>query len=93
MLCAAYGLATPIGAGIGLGLRSTYDPNSDVSNIVSGIFDSASAGILMYTGFVELLARDFFFDPDRTNDERELLLMLVSVLFGAAIMALLGRWA
>ncbi len=60
-LCAAYGLTTPISIAIGLGLSTSYDSGSYTANVVSGIFDSISAGILIYTGLVELLARDFLF--------------------------------
>lgn len=92
-LCIAYGLTTPISIAIGLGVRTTYNPNSNTANIVSGILDSISAGILIYTGLVELLARDFMFDPCRTNSRRQLSFMIMSLLWGAGIMALLGKWA
>ncbi|KAH0046466.1 ZIP zinc/iron transport family, partial [Aureobasidium melanogenum] len=91
LLCIAYGLTTPICIAIGLGLRTTYNPNSFTANIVSGILDSISAGILIYTGLVELLARDFIFDPNRTKDNKRLAFMVVSFLLGAGIMALLGN--
>jgi zinc transporter 1/2/3 len=92
-LCSAYGLTTPIALAIGLGVRTTYNEASLTANIVSGVLDSVSAGILIYTGFVELLARDFLFNPDRTRDGKQLAFMVVSVLLGAGIMALLGKWA
>jgi zinc transporter 1/2/3 len=92
-LCAAYGLTTPISIAIGLGVRTTYNPGSFTANIVSGVLDSISAGILIYTGLVELLARDFLFDPHRTQDNKRLTFMVLSLLFGAGIMALLGKWA
>ena len=92
-LCAAYGLTTPIALAIGLGVRTTYNEASLTANVVSGVLDSVSAGILIYTGFVELLARDFLFNPDRTRDGRQLAFMVGSVLLGAGIMALLGKWA
>lgn len=92
-LCSAYGLTTPIAIAIGLGVRTTYNEASLTANIVSGVLDSVSAGILIYTGFVELLARDFLFNPDRTRDDRQLAFMVFSVLLGAGIMALLGKWA
>lgn len=93
LLCTAYGLTTPIALAIGLGIRTTYNEASMTANIVSGVLDSISAGILIYTGFVELLARDFLFNPDRTRNDRQLAFMVVSVLLGAGIMALLGKWA
>ncbi|KOS47723.1 hypothetical protein ACN38_g1345 [Penicillium nordicum] len=92
-LCSAYGLTTPISIAIGIGLRTTYNPGSFTANVVSGVLDSISAGILIYTGLVELLARDFLFDPHRTQDNRRLAFMVVTMLLGAGIMALLGKWA
>ncbi|KAK3639134.1 hypothetical protein LTR56_012683 [Elasticomyces elasticus] len=93
VLCAAYGLTTPIAIAVGLGVRTTYNPASMTANIVSGVLDATSAGILLYTGLVELLARDFLFNPNRTRDNRQLTFMMVSVFLGAGIMALLGKWA
>lgn len=74
-------------------MRTTYSANSVTANTVAGILDGLSSGILIFTGFVELLARDFLFSPDRTNDNKQLTMMSVSVLLGAGIMALLGKWA
>ena len=92
-LCAGYGVTTPIAIAIGLGVRTTYNAGSFTANIVSGVLDATSAGILLYTGLVELLARDFLFNPDRTRDDRQLTFMICCVLLGAGLMALLGKWA
>lgn len=92
-LCLAYGLTTPVSIAIGLGLHNTYNGDSFTANVVSGILDSISAGILIYTGLVEMLARDFLFNPHRTNNKNRLALMLVSLYLGCGIMALIGRWA
>ncbi|CAK7214781.1 hypothetical protein SEUCBS140593_002306 [Sporothrix eucalyptigena] len=93
ILCLAYGLTTPIAIAIGLGVRNTYDNSSFTANVVNGLFDSISAGILMYTGFVEMIARDFLFDPARTNDRKRLSFMVICLFLGAGIMALVGKWA
>lgn len=93
LLCLAYGLTTPIAIAIGLGVRTTYIPDSFTAQIVSGVLDSTSAGILIYTGLVELLAADFLYNPERTRDLRRLAFMIFSVILGAALMALLGKWA
>lgn len=93
ILCSAYGLTTPTAIAIGLGLRTTYNPNSFTANVVSGVLDSMSAGILIYTGLVELLARDFLFNPLRTRDGKRLAFMMATTFLGAGIMALLGKWA
>ena len=42
------------GIAIGLGVRSTYNPDSMKASIVSGVLDSLSSGILIYTGLVEV---------------------------------------
>jgi solute carrier family 39 (zinc transporter), member 1/2/3 len=92
-LCAGYGLTTPVSIAIGLGLRTTYNGGSFTANVVSGVLDAISAGILVYTGLVELLARDFLFNPERTRDNKRLTFMIICVFLGAALMALLGKWA
>lgn len=93
ILCWAYGLTTPISIAIGIGLRTTYNSGSFTAMVVSGVLDSLSSGILIYSGLVELLARDFLFNPSRTRDSVQLTFMLTSVILGTGIMALLGKWA
>jgi len=92
-LCAGYGITTPVAIAIGLALRTTYNGGSYTANVVSGVLDAISAGILIYTGLVELLARDFLFNPERTRDNKRLTFMIFCVFLGAALMALLGKWA
>ncbi|CAG8387904.1 unnamed protein product [Penicillium salamii] len=93
ILCAAYGLTTPVSIAIGLGVRTTYTPGSKVSLIIQGVLNAISAGILIYTSLVELLARDFLFDPCRTKRRSKLFFMVGCTLLGAGIMALIGKWA
>ncbi|KAJ1306955.1 hypothetical protein OPQ81_007935 [Rhizoctonia solani] len=89
-----YGLTTPVGIAAGLGIRSTYNPGSTTSSIVGGIFDSISAGILLYTGLVELLAHEFIFNPSMHRAPMSKLLYACGMMcLGAALMSLLGRWA
>lgn len=92
-LCLAYGLTTPICVAIGLGVRTTYNGESYVVNVVSGVLDAISAGVLIYTGLVEMLARDYLFNPHRTKDLKLLSFNVISMLWGAGLMALLGKWA
>ncbi|CAE6451383.1 unnamed protein product [Rhizoctonia solani] len=89
-----YGLTTPVGIAAGLGIRTTYNPKSTTSNIVAGTFDSISAGILLYTGLVELLAHEFIFNPAMHRAPvGKTLYACAMMLLGAGIMALIGRWA
>lgn len=62
-----YGLSTPVGIAVGLALRGGYDPGSPTASIVSGVLDALSAGILIYTGLVEVgffLRRIIFLSAD-----------------------------
>ncbi len=57
---------------------------------MSGVLDTVSAGILLYTGLVELLAREFCFSEEvRGKKGGE----VGWVLAGVAAMASLGKWA
>ncbi|KAG8854569.1 high-affinity Zn(2+) transporter zrt1 [Tulasnella sp. 330] len=90
----AFGFTTPLGIVIGLGIRASYNPNSTTASIVSGCFDATSAGILLYTGLVELLAHEFIFNPEfHKTPVKKLLYPLICMVCGAALMSLLGRWA
>lgn len=94
ILAIAYGLSTPIAIGIGLGVRRTYPPGSATTLIVNGVFDSISAGILIYTGLVELMAHEFMFsNAMKRAPIRVVLAALLLMALGAALMALLGKWA
>ena len=89
-----YGITTPVGIAAGLGIRSSYNPDSTKASIVSGVMDALSAGILIYTGLVELLAHEFLFNKEMNNaSNKKLAYACITMLWGAGIMALLGRWA
>lgn len=64
VLALAYGLTTPIAIAIGLGVRETFAPESQNTLIINGVFDSISAGILLYTGLIELMAHEFMFSSE-----------------------------
>jgi solute carrier family 39 (zinc transporter), member 1/2/3 len=93
LMALLYALTTPLGIAIGLGVRASYDPNSQRALISSGVFDSVSAGLLIYTAMVELLAHDFIHGEMRTAKVSHVLIAIGSMILGAAMMGLLGRWA
>ncbi|KJA28165.1 hypothetical protein HYPSUDRAFT_62552 [Hypholoma sublateritium FD-334 SS-4] len=89
-----YGITTPVGIAIGLGIRTTYNPDGTTASIVSGVLDSLSAGILIYTGLVELFAHEFLFNKEMMNSSNGRLAYSVSCMcLGCGLMALLGKWA
>jgi len=94
LLAGGYSLATPIAIAIGLGVRYTFQPGSQTALIVTGVFDSISAGILLYTGLVELMAHEFMFSQTMQRAKTGVMLMAFAFMcLGAGLMALLGKWA
>ena len=90
----AYGLSTPIALAVGLGIRGTYQPGSQTALIVNGIFDSISAGILIYTGLVELMAHEFMFSEVMRRAPIKVVVSAFAMMcLGAGLMAVLGKWA
>jgi len=89
-----YGVATPAGIAAGLVYREAFSPDAESTIMVNGIFDSISAGILIYTGLVELMAHEFMFNQEMRKSSIWVVLSAFGcMVFGAGIMALLGRWA
>lgn len=90
----AFGLSTPIAIAIGLGVRKSYPPEGYTTLIVNGVFDSISAGILIYTALVELMAHEFMFSASmRKAPIHEVLAAFFLLCLGGLLMALLGKWA
>ncbi|KAJ7078059.1 ZIP-like iron-zinc transporter [Mycena epipterygia] len=88
-----FGLSTPMGMAVGLGVRTTYSVNDAGALIVSGVLDSLSSGILIYTGLVELLAHEILFNGELMKGPTTKLVMAgLWVLLGCCVMALLGKW-
>ncbi|GAA5944675.1 uncharacterized protein JCM15063_000829 [Sporobolomyces koalae] len=92
-MAGAFGLITPIGIAIGMGVHSTYNPNSGASLLSIGILDSISAGILIYGGLVECLYHDFMHGSLARANLGRVFLALFFVLAGSLCMAVLGKWA
>jgi zinc transporter 1/2/3 len=87
-----FSLTTPVGIAIGIGISSRYNENSPTALIVQGVFDAASAGILIYMALVDLLAADFMNPRLQTNFKIQLGAN-ISLLLGAACMSVLAKWA
>ncbi|KAL0300945.1 UNVERIFIED_CONTAM: Zinc transporter 1 [Sesamum radiatum] len=87
-----FSLTTPLGIGVGIGISSVYKDSSPTALIVEGVFNSASAGILIYMALVDLLAADFM-NPRMQSNARLQLGANVSLLLGAGCMSFLAKWA
>ena len=89
-----YGIVTPIGIAAGLGIRMMCNPGSMLASLVSGVLDSLSAGVLIYVGFVELLAHEFLFEPEmRETSIWKFLYALTCMMLGYGAVAIQGKWA
>ncbi|KAL7270132.1 low-affinity Zn(2+) transporter zrt2 [Rhizina undulata] len=94
LMAMLYGVSTPLAIAVGLGVRTTYPPGGYTTLIVNGVFDSISAGILLYTGLVELMAHEFLFSSQLRSKSVGALFSAFGIMCaGAGIMALLGKWA
>ncbi len=88
-----YGITIPIGIAMGLRARMIYIPGSAHVSLVSGILGTLSATILLYTGFVELLAQELRRPEIRETNIWKLLYVLTCVVLGFGAVAFLGKWA
>lgn len=89
-----YGITTPISIAMGLHARMIYTLTPAHASLVSGILNTLSATILLYTGFVELLAKEFPFSvrPEiRETNIWKLLYVVTCVAIGFGAVAFLGN--
>lgn len=94
IMCLLYGIATPIGQAIGLGVQGLYDPMSEFGLLMVGIMNAISSGLLLYAGLVQLMAEDFLSDSSYHELRgRRRLQACGSVVAGALLMAMVGVWA
>jgi zinc transporter 1/2/3 len=49
-----FGMSTPLGMAVGLAMHASYNADDPGALVVSGVLDSLSAGILLYTALVEV---------------------------------------
>lgn len=88
-----YGITTPMGVAIGIAVRQDYDLASERSLILTGVFDSMSAGFLLYGGLVGLLSRDFLHGELSRSPVKVRMAAIFLVSSGMLVMGVLGRYA
>ncbi|VVT54191.1 uncharacterized protein SAPINGB_P003952 [Magnusiomyces paraingens] len=90
----AFAITTPLGISVGLAVRNTYPPGSARSLITNGVFDSISAGILIYTSLVELMGAEFLHSEEFEDASlSKVMLAFGFMCLGCGLMSMLGRWA
>ncbi|RVW93933.1 Zinc transporter 1 [Vitis vinifera] len=92
MMVLFFSITTPVGIVLGIGISRIYHENGPTALIVEGVFDAASAGILIYMALVDLLAADFM-NPRLQSSLRLQLGANISLLLGTGCMSFLAKWA
>lgn len=94
LMATAFVLTTPLGVAIGVGVRKSFNGNNAATLVVLGTFHSLSAGILLYTALVELLAGDFIHNKGMQKSSLFRCVAAVTALtVGVMAMSVLALWA
>ncbi|KAI1198353.1 zip family zinc transporter [Nemania serpens] len=94
LMVLAYGITTPVGQAIGLGVHTLYDPKSQTGLLMVGFMNAVSSGLLLFAGLVQLLAEDFLTEKSyKTLKGKKRRNAGLAVFAGAALMALVGAFA
>jgi solute carrier family 39 (zinc transporter), member 1/2/3 len=89
-----FAMTTPVGVVIGVGISQSYNANSVAALLTQGIFDSISAGILIYMAFVNLIATEMVHDESFMKlDHATKWSYFLAMWVGVAIMSVIGIWA
>lgn len=92
-MAAVFAVITPIGMAIGIGVLNQFNGNDPSTIIALGTLDSFSAGVLLWTGIVEMWAHDWLFGDIATAPLLQTAGCYVSFIAGLILMSVLGKWA
>ncbi|KAG0258879.1 high-affinity Zn(2+) transporter zrt1 [Mortierella polycephala] len=94
LLASIFSLTTPVGTVLGIAIANSYSEDSAVALLTEGILDAVSTGILLYMGYVNLLAVEFNLNGEiREENARVKSLCFMALWTGAGIMAFIGIFA
>ncbi|KAF2014533.1 Zip-domain-containing protein [Aaosphaeria arxii CBS 175.79] len=88
-----FALITPIGMAIGIGVLNHFNGNDPSTLIAIGTLDAFSAGILVWVGVVEMLARDWLHGPLLNAGLVRTVVAMFALICGMILMSVLGKWA
>ncbi len=95
IMALAFALITPVGMAIGLGVLQNFNGNDASTLVALGTLDALSAGILLWVGIVDMLARDWIF-PTGTLACSGVVKTIIgggALICGMVLMGVLGKWA
>ena len=87
-----FAIMTPFGIEVGLWIKTAVSNNPTTYEIIQGVFNCFSAGILIYVGLVHMLAEEAHREEVLRSPKRYLTLCF-GVILGATCMTLLAIWA
>lgn len=93
VMAMAFGITTPIGMAIGTGTLHSFNGNDPSTIIALGTLDSLSAGVLIWTGLVEMLAHDWVSSPLANAGWLKSGLAMILLVAGMILMSFIGKWA
>ncbi|KAL8886129.1 MAG: hypothetical protein Q9215_006117 [Flavoplaca cf. flavocitrina] len=93
LMGSAFALITPLGMAIGLGVLDTFNGKDRSTIIAIGTLDAFSAGILLWTGFVQMWSFDWLYGDLRDAGAVKTGLGMFALISGMVLMSLLGKWA
>lgn len=94
LMCLFFVLITPIGMAIGLGVINVYNGSGSATTIwVLGVLNGLSAGVLLWSGVVEMLAFDWLFGDLVHTTKLRTAVAFAGLVAGLILMSLIGKWA
>lgn len=90
---AVFAIITPLGMAIGIGVLSKFNGSDKSTLIAMGTLDSFSAGVLIWTGVVEMWANEWLFGMLAKAPLLKTGVALISLVAGMILMSVLGKWA
>lgn len=93
LMATAFSLITPIGMAIGIGVLNKFNGNNPATIIALGTLDSFSAGILLWTGLIEMWSHDWLHGNLANSSFLITCASLFSLIVGMLLMSVLGNWA
>ncbi|KAI4168709.1 MAG: hypothetical protein LQ343_006213 [Gyalolechia ehrenbergii] len=93
LMASAFALITPLGMAIGLGVLDSFNGNDKATIIAIGTLDAFSAGILVWTGFIQMWSNDWMYGDLKDAGVVQTCLGMFALVSGLVAMSVLGKWA
>ena len=93
LMGSGFALITPLGMAIGLGVLDSFNGNDKATIIAIGTLDAFSAGILLWTGFIQMWSFDWLYGDLRDAGGVQTGLGMFALVAGLVVMSVLGKWA